>query len=218
MARQKLLGVRGTTAAQRARCVELEASRLTSQNTGPSAPILVVKVSGPLRCQWRMSLEEARRETNEAFGMRKRKKGLFWGTGEGDRPSSQIPSPVPREDMTEQMTVNHTPPARSASSASRPPALSRPSQNDTMYSYNGSMFSGPPPNSPPYNMVIQQGLTLSSDHEEGSFRGLCEREANNKVENSLPPAESLTTSAGEDSSHQKKKRIFWGTGEGDRPS
>ncbi|MCJ1393123.1 bck1-like resistance to osmotic shock [Xylographa bjoerkii] len=67
--------------------------------------------------------------------------------GQADRERERL------QQLMDRMTINPTPPARSKSSASRPPALSRPSQNDILYSYNGSMFSGPPPNSPPYNMV-----------------------------------------------------------------
>ncbi|MCJ1380144.1 bck1-like resistance to osmotic shock [Xylographa soralifera] len=54
--------------------------------------------------------------------------------------------------LMDRMTINPTPPTGPKSSASRPP-LSHPSQNGTMYSLNGSMYLGPPPNSPPYNMV-----------------------------------------------------------------
>ncbi|MCJ1398775.1 bck1-like resistance to osmotic shock [Xylographa trunciseda] len=57
------------------------------------------------------------------------------------------------QQLMDRMSVNPSPPVRSRSSASRPPALPFPSQNGTMYSHNGSMYSGPPPNSPPYNMA-----------------------------------------------------------------
>ncbi|MCJ1434579.1 bck1-like resistance to osmotic shock [Xylographa pallens] len=67
--------------------------------------------------------------------------------GQADRERERL------QQLMDRMTINRTPPSRSKSSASRPPPLSHTSQNGTMYSLNGAMYVGPPPNSPPYNMV-----------------------------------------------------------------
>ncbi|MCJ1286703.1 bck1-like resistance to osmotic shock [Xylographa opegraphella] len=71
--------------------------------------------------------------------------------GQADRERDRL------QQLMDRMTISPAPPHRSKSSASRPPAISHPSQNGSMYSLNASMYGGPPPTSPPYNMVTSAG-------------------------------------------------------------
>lgn len=69
--------------------------------------------------------------------------------GQADREREQL------ESLMSRMAINPAPPTRSKSSASRPQASSRPSQNGFAYNYQ-------PSSSPPYTMPILQAHNSSS--------------------------------------------------------